>query len=427
MTRSTPLRRAATAGEIVLATALALVATVAWLNVRGESPPEADASPTPATAEVVARGAYLARAGNCQGCHTATGGPAYAGGRGIETPFGTAMASNITPDADTGIGRWSAGEFRRALHHGRAKDGRLLVPAFPYPSFTIVTREDADALYAFLRTVPAVQRANEPHALRFPYGTQAALAVWRALYFRAGRFEPEPARDAAWNRGRYLTEGLGHCTACHAERNGLGGTRLDAALAGGLMPGAGWYAPSLDSPQEAGAQLAPRDELVRLLKNGVNTHATVSGPMAEVVSGSTQHLGADDLDAMARYLVSLPARPVARAEARRADPGVMAQGQRIYERHCADCHGKAGQGVPGIYPALAGNRAVGLAAHHNVVQTIRHGGFPPSTAGHPQPFGMPPFGMVLADDEIAAVASYIRQAWGNHAPAVSTLDVLRVD
>ena len=412
-------------GAIVLVLPLLLAALVAWLNVRGEAPLEAGLSTTPASPELIERGAYLARAGNCLGCHTTPGGAEFAGGRGVETPFGVVVAPNITPDAKTGIGNWSAGEFWRSLHHGRSKDGRLLYPAFPYPSFTHVSREDSDALYAFLRSVPAVEQANAPHALRFPYSTQAALAVWRALYFRPGKFEPEAGRSAEWNRGKYLTEGLGHCAACHSGRNVLGGTRRNAEFAGSLMPDGTWYAPSLASPDEAGLQRWSREQVVRLLKDGVSAHASVSGPMADVVFNSTQYLSDPDLDAMARYLTSIPVRELPPAEPRRADGAVMVAGRKVYEQHCAACHGDRGQGAAGMYPALAGNRAVTLASHVNVVQGIRQGGFMPSTAGNGQPFGMPPYGQVLSNDEIAAVATFIRQSWGNAAAPVSTLDVLR--
>jgi mono/diheme cytochrome c family protein len=411
---------------IVLLLAVTLGALVAWLNVRGEAPLEAGIPAPPASAEVISRGAYLARAGNCMGCHTTTGGAEFAGGRGVETPFGVVVAPNITPHAMTGIGSWSASEFWRSLHHGRSKDGRLLYPAFPYPSFTHVSRKDSDALYAFLRSVAAVEQANAPHALRFPYSTQAALAVWRALYFRPGGFEPEAGQSAAWNRGKYLTQGLGHCAACHSGRDVLGGTRLNAEFAGGLMPDASWYAPSLTSPDEAGVQRWSREQVVRLLKDGVSAHASVSGPMAEVVFASTQYLSDPDLDAMARYLASLPVNEEPPAKPRRASAEVMVAGGKVYEQHCAACHGAQGQGVPGMYPALAGNRAVTLASHINVVQAIRQGGFMPTTAGNRQPYGMPPYGQVLNNDEIAAVATFLRQSWGNAAAPVSALDVLRV-
>lgn len=197
-----------------------LAATVVWLNLRGEEPLDA-ASPT-VTPALVERGAALARAGNCAACHTARGGARYSGGRGIETPFDTVHSSNLTPDAAHGLGAWSAAQFRRALEHGRSRDGRLLYPAFPYPNFTIVSRDDADALWAYPRSVPAAAQSNRAHELRWPCSTQWALAVWRALFFEAETFVPEPARGEAWNRGAHLVRGLGHCNACHAARTASG-------------------------------------------------------------------------------------------------------------------------------------------------------------------------------------------------------------
>lgn len=411
----------------LIALSLLLVALVAWLNVRGESDASSDSDPM-ASAATLERGAYLARAGNCMGCHTAVGGASYAGGRGVETPFGAVMAPNITPDLQTGIGRWTASDFWRAMHHGRSKDGRLLYPAFPYPSFTQVTREDSDALFVYLRSLPAVAKVNEPHALRFPYSSQAALAVWRALFFKPGSFQVEPHHSSEWNRGKYLVQGLAHCAACHTGRNFLGGTGLNAEFGGGLMPDASWYAPSLASAAEGGVQQWTRQEVVRLLKTGQSAEASVSGPMAEVVFASTQHLREEDLAAMAEYLATLPtAQAPAASRSKQGVPGeTLLLGARIYGEQCASCHGRQGQGVAGIYPRLAGNRAVTMEAANNVVQIIRRGGFLPSTAGNPRPFGMPPFGQTLNDAEIAAVASYIRQAWGNAGQPVSALEVMRI-
>jgi mono/diheme cytochrome c family protein len=415
--------RTASVLSVLVATALALAGLVAWLNVRGEEPLPSVPVAVAGDAATIARGAYLARAGNCMGCHSAQGGAEYAGGRGIETPFGTVYASNLTPDAETGLGRWSAAEFWRALHHGRSKDGRLLYPAFPYPEFTLVTRADSDALYAFLRSLPPVRQEARAHELRFPYGLQASLAVWRALYFRPARFEPEPQRSADWNRGSYLVRGLGHCVACHSGRNVLGATDGGPELGGGLIPMQGWYAPPLAVPSGAGGD-AWAAEVVALLKDGRGTHGSAMGPMAEVVYRSTRHLAEDDLRGMAAYLKTLP--PAAAPEpAEPADPEVLRQGRKLYAAQCASCHGERGEGQPGRYPALAGNRAVTLASPNNLVKVVLHGGFAPATAAHPRPYGMPPFAQSLSDAEIAAVATHVRQSWGNAAPAVSPAEVIR--
>lgn len=399
-------------------------AVVAWLNLRGEAPLRTDVQ-VASDAATVARGAYLARIGNCAACHTARGGAPYAGGRGIETPFGVVYASNLTPDPATGLGRWSADAFWRAMHHGRSADGRLLYPAFPYPNYTLITRQDSDALFAYLRQLPAVHQRNAPHALRFPYNTQVALAVWRALYFRPARFTPDAAQTAEFNRGGYLVRGLGHCEACHAPRNLLGATQDDGALAGGLIPMQRWYAPSLAASSEAGVADWSVEEITALLTTGVAPRASVMGPMAEVVFRSTQYLTEADARAMAVYLQGLPAQaPVARRFVA-ADPAVLQAGAALYRDQCAACHGAQGEGVPGMYPALAGNRAVTLHAPNNVVRAVLHGGFPPATTGNPRPFGMPPFLHSLSDDEVAQVATYIRQSWGHRAPPVSAVDVRR--
>jgi mono/diheme cytochrome c family protein len=414
---------------VALATAvvLLLLAAVVWaLNRRDEAPITNAPGAFQPSAEQLRRGAELARAGNCIGCHTARGGLAYAGGRAIDTPFGRVFASNLTPDDTHGLGRWSADHFWRALHNGRSRDGRLLYPAFPYPNFTLVTRADSDALYAYLRSLAPVPQANRPHELRFPYNLQASLAVWRALYFSPRVYQPEAAQTAEWNRGSYLVRGLGHCNACHASRNRLGATNSDLELGGGLIPMQGWYAPSLASAQEAGVAAWRPQDVVQLLKTGVSAHGSVMGPMAEVVYRSTQYLPDADLRAMAVYLQALPQHEPRRPAPEPVDPAQMALGGRLYKDHCASCHGDQGQGAAGAYPPLAGNRGVTLESPANVLRAIVSGGFPPTTAGNPRPYGMPPFGASLNDAEIAAVATYIRRSWGHDAPAVLPLQVLHI-
>lgn len=411
-------------GALLAVVAVVLAAIVWSMNYGGDR--IVDAAPrTPPAPEQVARGAYLARAGNCMLCHTEPGGPAYAGGRPIATPFGTVYGSNITPDAETGIGGWSAAHFRRALHEGRSRDGRLLYPVFPYTHTTRVTDADADALFEYLRSLPAVQRPNLQHRLRWPYGTQAALAVWRALYFTPEKFEPDSARTPEWNRGAYLVQGLGHCGACHSTRDLLGGLRNSMDLSGGLIPMQNWYAPSLASPTEAGVAEWSVDEIVQLLSAGTSRRGTVLGPMAEVVLHSTQYLEPRDVRAMAVYLKSLPqtATDTDPREVPTAAGAVLERGGKLYADHCASCHGEQGEGVRGAYPPLANNRAVTLPVTTNLVQVVLHGGFPPSTRGHPKPFGMPPFATMLSDAEVAAVITYMRAAWGNRAAPVSELAV----
>ncbi len=401
----------------LLLVVLVFATWVAWMN---RAPERAAATPVQSSSALVERGAYLARAGNCLACHTARGGVPYTGGRGIETPFGTVYAGNLTPAPRTGLGGWSAEDFWQALHHGRGRDGRLLNPAFPYTAFTKVTRDDSDALFAFLQSLPAQERERPAHALRFPYNQGWALAVWRALHFRPGEFQPDTAQDAAWNRGAYLVQGLGHCASCHAPRNALGGSLADAALGGGLMPVSGWYAPALGGAREAA-------ELPALLRSGQSARGAALGPMAEVVLHSTQHLSEADLQAMARYLGSLPepSRPEPAEEKRPQQLAARAAlGAKLFTQHCASCHGEQGDGQ-GLYPPLAGNRSLALASPNNLIKAIRQGGFGPSTAANPRPFGMPPFGHLLSEAEIAAVATYLRLRWGQGAGGVTELQVLQ--
>ena len=377
---------------------------------------------TPAT---VARGAYLARAGDCMACHTVRGGQAYAGGRALATPFGELVAPNITPDSDTGIGKWTADDFWNALHNGIARDGRLLYPAFPYPNYTKLTRDDADALFAFLRSMPAVKQASAPHALRFPYNQQFMLAGWRLLYFKPEVFTPVAGQTPQYNRGMYLVEGLGHCAACHSSRNVFGAS--EEGLSGGLIPTIGWYAPSLTSDAEAGLGSWDVPHIVQLLKTGVSPRATVFGPMAEVVERSLQHLSDEDVTAMAVYLKALPATP---AEAVENPSGprveqVIEQGKKLYATHCVDCHGADGKGLPPAYPPLVGNRALTMHESVNAVRIVLNGGFAPATKGNPRPYGMPPYSHVLNDYEVAAVVTYLRASWGNKAGAVTAAEVNR--
>jgi len=424
---------------VALATAAALVllaVVTLWHAAGGLQGPGVAATGTAAALQPVShvqdtgtvqRGEYLARLGNCMGCHTAAGGAAFAGGRGIETPFGTVYAPNLTPDIGTGLGRWTADDFWGAMHHGKSRDGRLLYPAFPYPSYTYVTRQDADDLFGYLRSLPAVEQANRPHTLRFPFSTPLALAAWRTLYFRPQAWAADAARPPEWNRGAYLVQGLGHCAACHAPRNSWGATVDAAGLRGGMMPVQNWLAPSLAAPEEAGVSDWPIDEIVSLLQTGQTPRATVSGPMAEVVFGSTQYLRAEDARAMAVYLQSLPVQAGRHPqEVPAPHAAVMERGRAVYASRCAQCHGDAGQGRDGHFPALAGNRAVNLHNPANLVRMVLEGGYAPATTGNPWPAGMPPFNQVLGDEDIAAVLSYVRNAWGNRAAALGAIDVYRV-
>jgi mono/diheme cytochrome c family protein len=419
------MKRALQIVGLLLLAALSVLFYMSWLAEREPHVPGVVASDGAAQ---VARGRYLALAGNCAACHTARGGPAYAGGREVRTPFGDIYSSNLTPDAKTGLGAWSADDFWRALHHGKARDGRRLYPAFPYPNYTKVSRVDADALFAYLRTLAPVSEPNRENTLRFPYNQPLLLVGWRALYFRPGVYENEPAQSVQWNRGAYLVQGLGHCNACHTSRDPLGGSNLREDLAGGLIPVLNWYAPALAGEGQVNAQSGAAGHVAKLLKTGVSEKGAAYGPMAEVVYSSLQHLDDADIQAMAGYLQSLPPPPAPPAPPA-VNPvemmRVMDAGAKLYAKHCADCHGVEGAGQAPVYPPLAGNRSLALPSAVNPIRLVLNGGYPPGTAGNPRPYGMPPFRLVLSNDEVAAVLTYARNSWGNKGGPVSSVEVGR--
>ncbi len=393
---------------------------------------------------LIEQGHQLLRLGNCMSCHTERGQAAGSGGRAFETPFGKVYSSNITPDSQHGLGTWNANDFWRALHHGKSKDGRLLTPVFPYQHTTLITREDSDAMFDALKTwTPASndKPIDKPSkTLTWPYGTPVAIAVWRSLFFTPGVYQINSQKSPEWNRGAYLAQGLGHCAACHSERNEWGAIQSVNDFSGGRMPVINWYAPSLTSLKETGLSQQTAQDIAQLLQSGKNDQASTIGPMAEVVQHSTQHWRDNDLLAVATYLKDLAqqASPSAvtttatKPADTRASAGlspsakVLSLGTKIYDDHCAQCHRSQGQGVPGAYPALAQNRAVLLNDPTNLVQSVLYGGYPVVTAHNPRPFGMPPYILTLDDREIAAVLTHLRSQWGNQAAEVTPLQVNRI-
>ncbi|WP_444980878.1 c-type cytochrome [Paraburkholderia unamae] len=389
----------------------------------------ANAKPVASNAELIARGEYLARAGDCIACHTVPSEQMFGGGRPMETPFGTLYTPNISSDKMYGIGSWTADEFYRMLHEGKSRDGTLLYPAMPFASYTKVTRADSDAIFAYLLSTQAVHKENRPHDLRFPYNQRALLLGWRTLFFRQGEFKPDPKQSAEWNRGAYLVEGLGHCTMCHTAINALGGNSASKEFQGGLIPVQNWYAPSLTSNKEAGLGDWSIEDIVDLLHAGVSKRGAVYGPMAEVVYDSFQYLTEDDVRAVAVYLKSLPGHnsevdkspksTFVTEEAARLVP----LGKKIYDSQCAVCHAAEGQGKPPHFPPLADNQSIQMNSAVNPIRMVLNGGYAPGTRKNPMPYGMPPFAQSLSDEEVAAVVTYIRTAWGNHGTPVSEHEV----
>ncbi|WP_257993383.1 c-type cytochrome [Cupriavidus pauculus] len=372
--------------------------------------------------QIIVKGEYLARAGDCVACHTEPNNPPFAGGRAMATPFGSLFVPNITPDDETGIGQWTADDFYRMMHTGVSRDGNLLYPAMPFASYTKVTREDSDAIYAYLMSVPPVKRKNHPHELRFPFNKRELLIGWRALYFKEGEFQPDPKQSVQWNRGAYLVQGLGHCAMCHTAINALGGSSESKEFEGGMIPNQNWYAPSLTSNREAGLGNWPLQDIVDLLQVGVSHRATVYGPMAEVVYNSLQYMTDEDVQAMAVYLQALPQRdtePPPSSQEHLVQPAVMENGRKIYQQQCVMCHAEDGKGHPPSFPPLAGNQSITMASPVNAIRMVLNGGYAPGTKKNPRPHGMPPFSHALDDEQAAAVVTYIRVAWGNTGTPVA--------
>ena len=316
------------------------------------------------------------------------------------------------------------------MHDGRNKAGDFLYPAMPYTNYSKVTREDSDAMYAYFKSIRPVRQPNTAHAMKFPYDRRELLGPWRALYFKAGEWKDDPQQSKEWNRGGYLVEGLGHCDACHSSRNILGAVQSGGEMTGGLIPMQNWYAPSLTSNKETGLGSWEIKDIVDLLRTGVSARGAVYGPMSAVVQHSLQEASLTDLNAMATYLKSraqtTEAPEVVQVENTSAQTQQMlALGQKVYDRHCKECHQPEGTGVPRVYPPLAGNQSILMKFPINAIRIVLNGGFPPSTEGNPRPFGMPPFYQELSDDEVAAVVTYIRGSWGNRAQSVSPAEVTK--
>jgi mono/diheme cytochrome c family protein len=403
-----------------------IAAAILYAVHPGKLPPNPGARETAATPQTLTRGEYLARAGDCIACHSVPNGRLFSGGREMPTPFGSLFVPNITPDDDTGIGRWNADDFYRMMHNGVSRDGALLYPAMPFASYTKVTRSDSDALFSYLQSVTPVHQKNRPHELKFPFDNRELLVGWRTLYFSEGEFAPDASQSVQWNRGAYLVQGLGHCAMCHTAINALGGSSESKAFEGGMIPNQNWYAPSLTSNREAGLGDWPVAEIADLLQAGASHRATTYGPMAEVVYDSLQYLTDDDATAMAVYLKTLPRRdaaPVPTRESRLVDPAVLESGRQVYAAQCAVCHGGEGRGQAPAYPPLAGNRSITMASPVNAIRMVLNGGYAPGTFKNPRPYGMPPFGQVLSDSDAAAVLTYVREAWGNDGTPVTPTQV----
>jgi mono/diheme cytochrome c family protein len=377
---------------------------------------------TEPSAEDIAHGKMLVEAGNCGGCHTADPAKPFAGGKRIETPFGAIYAPNLTPDRDTGIGAWSNEDFRRALREGVAPNGSRYYPAFPYPYFTKLTRDDIFAIRAYLATLTPVSNKAPPPELRFPFNFRVVMRVWDSLFFKPGLFEPDQNKSAAWNRGGYLVTGLAHCGACHTPKNMFGADRHGRSLSGGQV--AGWFAPRLDGSVRSGLKSWSVDDIVDYLQSGRNGRSHAGGLMAEVVLNSTSKMSDGDVRAIATYLKELPAGPP-EPEVIAPTEAAMAAGRAIYDHACISCPELDGSGAPRIYPPLPGNALLQSADPSSTLRVILDGAQSITTPRAPNAGSMPAYAKQFSDQQIAEVTNYIRNAWGNSASLVTPEQVAK--
>jgi nicotinate dehydrogenase subunit B len=368
------------------------------------------------SAATIARGEQLAALGNCAECHTNIGGANNAGGRALPTPFGTIYSTNITPDVETGIGAWSYPAFERAMREGLHRDGRQLYPAFPYTHFSKTDDADMQALYAYLMAQPAVRAKAPANNLAFPFNVRPLLAGWNALFHQTNAFKPDPAKSEQWNRGAYLVESLGHCSACHSPRNALGAEQRQAYLAGGFAEG--WEAPPLTSLSHAPIPWS-EDELFAYLRTGHSRyHGVAAGPMAPIVR-DLKALPDPDIRAMAVYLGSfndtVADAPALAAKLESATQVTVASstGARLYQGACAVCHEVGGAPLFGSRPSLALNSNLHSASPDNLIQVILHGIAAPvsSDLGY-----MPAFRDSFTDGQVAELASYLRRQFAPDKP-----------
>ena len=404
------------------------------------------AQSAPASKELVSRGAYLARAGNCIACHTAQGGKPYAGGAPIATPMGVIYSTNITPDLETGIGHYTMDNFVKVMREGVTDDGDHLYPAMPYTSYTKVSQEDLSALYAyFMRGVEPVRQPNHLTKLSWPLSIHSLMALWNGLYLKKSEYAADPNKSLSWNRGAYLVQGLGHCGGCHTPRGVLGQEKAESEkdsrsyLAGAKLDN--WYALPLTGNRKTGLYAWSKDEIAEYLRTGRTTRVAAVGMMAEVVGKSTQYLIDQDLLAIAEYLKTLP--PSADEGPSNADMGMQSsdtsaathtlsmgdtgmRGSRVYLDNCNACHRSDGTGAKRTFPNLVKNEAVNAKDPISLIHIVLAGGTMPSTQTAPSAFAMPDFGWRLSDADVADVLSFIRDSWGNQAAAVSVDEVGRV-
>jgi len=379
---------------------------------------ELPADPSP---ETIAKGKALTEAGDCASCHTADATKPLAGGKRIQTPFGAIYSANLTPDLNTGIGRWSDQAFLRAMRYGERPDGARYYPAFPYPHFTKLIRDDVFAIRAYLGTLTPVNNAPPPSELRWPLNNRVVMRLWNFVFFRPGIFEADQNKGAEWIRGGYLVEGLAHCGACHTPKNFLGAEKQNARFTGSVVEG--WFAPRLDGAGRGGLKSWSVEDIAEYLQSGRNIHSHADGPMAQVVLNSTSHMSDTDVRAIAVYLKDIaPATPEVAVGT--PAPAQMESGEKLYKRSCVACHELNGTGAPRIYPPLPGNANLQSADPSSAIRIVLDGAETITTPRAPNTGSMPPYSK-MSDQEVADVVTYVRNAWGNAASAVTPAEVAK--
>jgi mono/diheme cytochrome c family protein len=399
---------------------------VALTDYHGANPTGAPASL--AHANLVERGAYLAKAADCMVCHTAPGGREYAGGLGFKLPFGTLYSTNITPDKDTGIGNYSDRDFLNALHRGVRRDGARLYPAMPYTSYAYISDADALAIKAYLFSLPPVHTIAPANTLTFPFNQRWGMMFWSALFNPDIRFEPDTSKSLEWNRGAYLAEALAHCGECHTPRN-LAFALDNRKKFGGALT-AGWRAFNISSDKGTGIGAWRDDDLISYLSVGhAAGHGTASGPMGEAVDQSFSQLAPEDIRAVVAYLRSVPATTSPDLPATLAPPASAShrdggtpdpRGKMVFEGACVSCHGWSGESPVSPLATLTGAWAVNDPGATNVAQIVIAGTKRHTPEGA---ISMPAFGDVYSDAEIAAVANYVTSRFGSKGSQFTAQDV----
>lgn len=373
-----------------------------------------------ASPDVVARGKYLAEAADCAACHSAPGGAPYAGGLGMASGFGTIYATNITPDPDDGIGRWSSDDFWRSLHDGVRRDAQQLYPAMPYTSYRGMTRADSDAIYAYLMQLRPMKVANRRTELDFPYNIRLGMLGWNLLFLTDSLPATSTGSSAAWQRGRYLVDVLGHCGECHTPRGPLGEMELSRSLTSFAL---GRVAAPDITPAGLAARGWTAGSLQTYFGRGIAAPGSAFADMHQVVVLSTRNLTADDLVAMTTYLLGDNPPPPAPPPAVDATAGANQAGRTGYVALCAGCHGLEGRGMPNTIVALRNNSTLRLADPRNLIVATLDGIGPQNFPHRMSLQAMPGFADKLSDEQAAALVNYLRATWGGQKPDVTAAAV----